>query len=524
MSPAYRTSVRRLVVYTAALCILIGYAFFAPDLTLASGAHYEQSLPRQVILNEQNRAASQSVAIGALAEDDVVGASATSGDIRKGRGKERRDVDVALPGGHVDLETSFGRRQGSGTAERVRLLRRSASSPPGRLTLALKTTPSPKIAKVSRVPEAINGSRRRDTGVTQNSKPKIRPEWTSQAFGAAEDIDAFNEVLDGEKTTSDEQASKFADGEVISDYAHSVTTDSANGVNSLEFGRGGNVTRSNKPRAHLGVRAAAAPDADVAESPERRLPQAIIIGVKKGGTRAVLEYLRLHPQVRAAGPEPHFFDKHYHRGFDWYRSQMPESVRGQLTMEKTPSYLVRERVPARVRAMSPSVKLVLVLRDPVTRAVSDYAQASAKGRARRSFLHSVTDNRTGTVDRSKPLVRVGLYDEHVSRWLEHFPLSSFHFVSGERLVAQPERELASLQRFLGLRPPWVGARQLVFNRTKGFPCLLREPGATPHCLDPSKGRPHPKVDPSLERRLREFYAPHNRRLYRVIGRDLGWPP
>ncbi|XP_037572214.2 heparan sulfate glucosamine 3-O-sulfotransferase 6 [Dermacentor silvarum] len=203
---------------------------------------------------------------------------------------------------------------------------------------------------------------------------------------------------------------------------------------------------------------------------------------------------------------------------------MPESVRGQMTMEKTPSYLVRERVPARVRAMSPSVKLVLVLRDPVTRAVSDYTQAAAKGRARRSFLHSVTDNRTGMVDASKPLVRVGLYDEHVSRWLEHFPRSSFHFVSGERLVAQPEAELASLQRFLGLRPPWVGARQLVFNSTKGFPCLLREPGATPHCLDPSKGRPHPKVDPSLERRLREFYAPHNRRLYRLIGRDLGWPP
>ncbi|KAH6942946.1 hypothetical protein HPB50_012660 [Hyalomma asiaticum] len=203
---------------------------------------------------------------------------------------------------------------------------------------------------------------------------------------------------------------------------------------------------------------------------------------------------------------------------------MPESVRGQLTMEKTPSYLVRERVPARVRAMSPSVKLVLVLRDPVTRAVSDYTQAASKGRARRSFLHSVTDNRTGMVDRSKPLVRVGLYDEHVSRWLEHFPRSSFHFVSGERLVAQPETELASLQRFLGLRPPWVGARQLVFNSTKGFPCLLREPGATPHCLDPSKGRPHPKVDPVLERQLRDFYAPHNQRLYRIIGRDLEWPP
>ena len=51
----------------------------------------------------------------------------------------------------------------------------------------------------------------------------------------------------------------------------------------------------------------------------RRLPQAIIIGVKKGGTRALLEYLRIHPDVRAPGPEPHFFDRNYDKGLDWYR-------------------------------------------------------------------------------------------------------------------------------------------------------------------------------------------------------------
>lgn len=50
-----------------------------------------------------------------------------------------------------------------------------------------------------------------------------------------------------------------------------------------------------------------------------RLPQAIIVGVKKGGTRALLEYLRVHPRVRAPGPEMHFFDRHYDRGLDWYR-------------------------------------------------------------------------------------------------------------------------------------------------------------------------------------------------------------
>lgn len=51
----------------------------------------------------------------------------------------------------------------------------------------------------------------------------------------------------------------------------------------------------------------------------KRLPQAIIIGVKKGGTRALLEFLRIHPDVRAFGAEPHFFDRFYDKGLEWYR-------------------------------------------------------------------------------------------------------------------------------------------------------------------------------------------------------------
>ncbi|CAE1259244.1 HS3ST3 [Acanthosepion pharaonis] len=57
----------------------------------------------------------------------------------------------------------------------------------------------------------------------------------------------------------------------------------------------------------------------IREGASKKLPQAIIIGVKKGGTRALLEFLRLHPDIRAPGPEPHFFDRHYNKGLEWYR-------------------------------------------------------------------------------------------------------------------------------------------------------------------------------------------------------------
>ena len=63
-------------------------------------------------------------------------------------------------------------------------------------------------------------------------------------------------------------------------------------------------------------------DVTSSEARRRRLPDVIIIGVKKCGTRALLEFLRAHPGVRAPGPEVHFFDRHYDKGLAWYRYDM----------------------------------------------------------------------------------------------------------------------------------------------------------------------------------------------------------
>lgn len=78
----------------------------------------------------------------------------------------------------------------------------------------------------------------------------------------------------------------------------------------------------------------------------KRLPQAIITGVRKCGTRALLEMLYLHPMVQKAAGEVHFFDRdeNYEKGLEWYRSQMPHSYRGQVTIEKSPSYFVTPEV------------------------------------------------------------------------------------------------------------------------------------------------------------------------------------
>ncbi|XP_057717235.1 heparan sulfate glucosamine 3-O-sulfotransferase 3B1a [Corythoichthys intestinalis] len=259
------------------------------------------------------------------------------------------------------------------------------------------------------------------------------------------------------------------------------------------------------------------------ESESKKLPQAIIIGVKKGGTRALLEFLRLHPDVSAAGAEPHFFDRNYDKGLDWYRELMPKSSEGQLTMEKTPSYYITKEVPSRIYAMSKATKLIVVVRDPVTRAISDYTQTRSKKPDIPSFESLTFKNASsGAIDTSWSALQIGMYAKHLERWLQYFPMEQLLFVSGERLIADPAGELARVQDFLGLRRV-VTQKHFHFNPAKGFPCLKRPEGnSKPHCLGKTKGRTHPNIDPEVVQRLREFYKPFNRKFYQMTGQNFGW--
>ncbi|CAK6437636.1 unnamed protein product [Pipistrellus nathusii] len=258
-------------------------------------------------------------------------------------------------------------------------------------------------------------------------------------------------------------------------------------------------------------------------SGSKQLPQAIIIGVKKGGTRALLEFLRVHPDVRAVGAEPHFFDRSYDKGLAWYRDLMPRTLDGQITMEKTPSYFVTREAPARISAMSKDTKLIVVVRDPVTRAISDYTQTLSKRPDIPTFESLTFRNRSaGLIDTSWSAIQIGIYAKHLELWLRHFPRRQMLFVSGERLISDPAGELGRVQDFLGLKRI-ITDKHFYFNKTKGFPCLKKAEGSSkPHCLGKTKGRTHPDIDPDVVRRLRDFYRPFNRKFYQMTGHDFGW--
>ncbi|KAK3878496.1 hypothetical protein Pcinc_016882 [Petrolisthes cinctipes] len=258
---------------------------------------------------------------------------------------------------------------------------------------------------------------------------------------------------------------------------------------------------------------------------QRRLPQALIIGVRKCGTRALLEMLNLHPHVQKNGMEMHFFDddERYANGLEWYRKKMPYSFDNQVTIEKTPSYFISREAPARIRAMNKTIKLLLIVREPATRVLSDYAQIMdtklRKGKQVAPF-HKKVLTADGEVNDGFKAIQISQYAVHVLRWLREFPREQIHIIDGDNLIIDPYTEIDKVQRFLQL-PRHIHPDNFYFNETKGFYCMRNE--TFQKCLAGAKGRPHPRVDPVVMSHLRKFFTPFNEQFYEMVGHNFGWP-
>ena len=209
--------------------------------------------------------------------------------------------------------------------------------------------------------------------------------------------------------------------------------------------------------------------------------------------------------------------------FVHFRNQLPSSIAGQVTLEKSPSYFITKGVPERVYNMSKNIKCLVVVRDPVIRAISDWTQAASKRVEIRPFEEmAFINNMTSLVDTSWGAIKIGIYARHLQRWLKFFPLEQIHFVNGENLVLEPIEELNKVQDFLGLKRV-INKDHFYYDTDKGLPCLKKpDKRWNPHCLGKTKGRPHPNVDPRVIKRLRDFYRPFNAKFYQMTGIDFGW--
>ena len=111
-----------------------------------------------------------------------------------------------------------------------------------------------------------------------------------------------------------------------------------------------------------------------------RLPDFLCIGAQKAGTTTLQALLLQHPQVYLPPQkELQYFSLRFDAGLAWYSQAFAGAAAGQRCGEITPYYLFHPQAPLRIRALLPQVRLIVLLRDPVERALSQYFHARRLG-------------------------------------------------------------------------------------------------------------------------------------------------
>lgn len=111
-----------------------------------------------------------------------------------------------------------------------------------------------------------------------------------------------------------------------------------------------------------------------------RFPTFLCLGAQKAGTTTLQLLLDMH--VRVFLPpckEVHYFSLHYDRGTAWYANHFHGATPEQCIGEITPYYLFHPEAPRRIHTLLPDVRLIVLLRDPVERALSQVFHSQRLG-------------------------------------------------------------------------------------------------------------------------------------------------
>jgi sulfotransferase family protein len=243
------------------------------------------------------------------------------------------------------------------------------------------------------------------------------------------------------------------------------------------------------------------------------LPNFFIVGAGKSGTTSLYSYLRQHPQIYMSPiKEPCYFAseirvenlapayrRHIKRmserlpaalgdtgpvkPFGWLVSEWDDylrlfqNVEGHIAVgEASAAYLWSATAARNIVSRRPDARIVMILRNPVERAFSQYLHQLAVGLIDCSFREHIQHcrrNDRNTISAQYPLLEVGLYHDQVKRYLDRFPKQNIRIYWYEEAWREPGLFLADLFRFLEVDPAYSPdtSRRSLERRAPRFPAI-----------------------------------------------------
>lgn len=254
-------------------------------------------------------------------------------------------------------------------------------------------------------------------------------------------------------------------------------------------------------------------------SQQRPLPDFIVAGVQKGGTTFLYQEMLQHPEVRGSlTKEVHFFDENFDKGINWYSAMFPRSRSNAkiLRGEASPAYIFHPAAVRRIADTLTDTRLIVILRDPVQRAMSHY-----KHERRLGFESCTTFEEALALEDSRVVDEF----EMLSNGSKARSFAVGHFAYTRRgLYAE---QLKRATKLIGRERLLVLVSEEMFADPSGATSLALDfVGATPHSTDRVGNNDMAFESESMDEHtsgmLMEKFAEPNAELAQFLGRALPW--
>jgi hypothetical protein len=185
-------------------------------------------------------------------------------------------------------------------------------------------------------------------------------------------------------------------------------------------------------------------------------PNAFIIGVQKAGTTTLDDWLSQHPQIYCYDSlkDVHLFGVLNQDEIEKKLLQEPSEYKGQaVVLQSAVNYIFYPQLLCTIKENCPDAKLIVILRNPVDRAISAYAYFKKMLREQRTIEEALLYQPQNVTAFSKTnndftYIEHGLYYRQIKSSLEYFPKEQLLVLDYSDLVKQPESLTKKIFSFL----------------------------------------------------------------------------
>lgn len=187
------------------------------------------------------------------------------------------------------------------------------------------------------------------------------------------------------------------------------------------------------------------------------------IGTPKCGTSWLAECLKEHPQIKMPKREFKYFNDHYQFDLSGFKEHYELIPNDFITGEYSSSYILSKESMQRIHNHFPKVKVILVIRNPIDRAISQY----------KYYIHNI--KRENEYSFKKALTTKsyyhytlkGLYAQHLKNVYEIFPKENVYIILYDEIKNNPNKVIKELYSFLGVNSSFLPEKlNKVVNPTK----------------------------------------------------------